>query len=85
MVDDTIVRVLMTHKILEDGLSPMEALAYVLRECGASNMEAAEVMSKMCKREITNRAATVYAVRARKKLAEKAAMDASGVPQEPSE
>lgn len=85
IIDDTIVRVLMTHKILEDGLSPMEALAYVLRGCGANLSETAEIMSKMCKRNVTSKTVTSYVTRAKRKLAENEIEKARDAPEEQSE
>ena len=85
MADEVIVRVLMTHRILDDGLSSMEALAYAIRETGADTSETAEIMSKMCGRDITVKAVTVYIARARQKLAENQMMAARDDPKERSE
>jgi len=66
---DAMVRVAMTHRILEDGMSPMEALAYVLREdFQCSRPKAAEVMSRMARREITANAVGKYVTLAKAKL-----------------
>ena len=85
MADDAIIRILMTQRILEDALSPMEALAYAIRETGAGTSEIAEIMSRMCGKEITTKAVTVYIARARQKLAENEMLEARGVPEELSE
>ena len=66
---DAMVRVAMTHRILEDGLSPMEALAYVLRQdLQCSRPRAAEVMSRMAGRNITANAVGKYVTTAKAKL-----------------
>lgn len=68
---DTMIRVAMTHRILEDGLSPMEALAYVLREdLHCSRPRAAEIMSSMAGKHITANAVGKYVTLAKAKFEE---------------
>lgn len=69
---DSMIRVAMTHRILEDGLSPMEALAFALKQdCGCSTPKAAEIMSRMAGRNVTTSAVRSYMTKARDKVAEK--------------
>lgn len=69
---DSMIRVAMTHRILEDGLSPMEALAFVLKEdMGCSTAKAADIMSRMSGRRVTTSAVGSYMTKARTKVAEK--------------
>ena len=85
MADDAIIRILMTRRILEDGLSPMEALAFVIKETGAGTSEIAEIMSRMCGYDVTAKAVTVYITHARRKLAENEMIAARDAPEERSE
>ena len=69
---DSMIRVAMTHRILEDGLSPMEALAFALKQdCGCSTPKAAEIMSRMAGRTVSTSAVRSYMTKARDKIAEK--------------
>lgn len=63
------IRIAMTHRILEDGLSPMEALAFVLREdLRCTRTEAAETMGRMSGRSVTASAVGKYVTLAKAKL-----------------
>ena len=69
---DTMIRVTTTHRIFEDDLPPMEALAYALREdlgCSYPGME--DIMSSMTGRRVTGYAVKKYLTAARMKLEEK--------------
>ncbi len=71
-VYDTLIRVAMTHRILEDGLSPMEALAFVLKQdMHCSTAKASDIMSRMSGRRVTTSAVGSYMSKAREKIAEK--------------
>ncbi len=68
---DLIVRVAMTHRMFDDDLSPMQALAVVLRDdVGKKSAETAEIMSRMTGREVTTSAVTKYLATGRAKLRE---------------
>ena len=69
---DTMIRVTTTHRIFEDGLPPMEALAYALREdlgCSYPGME--DIMSSMTGRRVTGYAVKKYLTAAEAELEEK--------------
>lgn len=68
---DTAIRVAMTHRILDDGLSPMEALAFVLREdLNCSIPKASDIMSDMTGKRVTTSAVRTYLNKARMKIGE---------------
>ena len=67
---DAVIRIDMTHKILDDGLSPMEALAYVVRRRTSSNADAANSMICKTGRRISVQAVAKYLTLARDKLDE---------------
>lgn len=66
---DAMIRIAMTHRILEDGMSPMEALAFALREdMECSGPKTAEIMSRMTGRNVSTSAVRTYLTKARDKI-----------------
>ena len=63
--------------VIEDGLSVYEGMAYgLVREIGMKPVEAAEVMSRLTGKDVTNHAVSKYVQKAREKYRDVSGVDA---------